>query len=288
MNYLSHPPVLYSFLVMTLSSTACILQHRFANDVVLLIDEMLGGQAAQNFGHGCAKMCMCCGVCTRQSNVSQFLHGELQLRLSALLKSTIYRYTKMKNKSIAHSDVRLALGMCHGRLMKAYYAYTDATRTGWILLSGGIAGGHIAVACNSQCLRHMKQNTCLIPGKSCMNTWVPFVKKYTYCDVECQQMQNLDAQRGRGAIMVAEARLRYRLMLKHSRKMAFITRNCIMQSANMNLAYVLNNQFLTADSGMTETIQCIIRRPGDCLELFGLFKYHDTILSIVERCYWES
>ena len=154
--------------------------------------------------------------------------------------------------------------------------------------ASGLTNSHIAVACTSRCLRHIKESTSLIPRKGSLNAWVPFVTIYRYQSVKPQRMHNFRAQYERALILVAEARLWYRLMLKHSRTIALKARIRIMMSPGWRVAYLLREQLQNEDARATETFQHIMTLPGNSLVLSGLFNEHDNILSRVECCFWES
>lgn len=280
------------------SSTKQLLCNILPVDVVTIVDEMLNHHAAHHF-YCHQNSCICCGIHTKKSNtVSQFLHTDVQLYFSCLMRQIIYTYTSLPIKLVAHSDVRSALRAIHGEVTLDYYNYLDNTHTGWMLCSSGV-DGHMAVACSSNCLRRMQQYTQLICSKNPIGVWVPFTEVYVAASVRYHVHDYIShnrvatiQQRKRVALLVSETRLWHRLMLKHSRRLAYYHRIAIVGRDCWRLACILCQQFTLQSKEIPNMMNHILSKHQNnsslTLALTGLFHKHDTILTRVDRCYWES
>ena len=277
-----------------MSSTWQLLTKILPIDVVTIVDEMLHHHPAHHF-YRPRDSCICCGIYTKPTGIiSQFLHCDVQLHFSVLMRQIIYTYSSLETKSVAHSDIRSALRVIYAQITAEYYTYIDKMQSGWMLCLNGV-DSHIAVACNSSCLQQMKQKTQLIYTKNTTGVWVPFTKFYTsttlsYCVPQyiCRDVVSTMTHKSRVAILISEVRLRHRLMLKHARNLARIHRNAIIQSAPWQTACMLCHQISRKANDIRDTIQRILIYTKNERTLSGLFYKHDSILSFVDRCYWES
>ena len=269
------------------NSSRVSLCRVFPKDVVSVIDEFLDHHPGHHF-YRCNNACICCGLCTKKSHaISQFLHTELQIQFSVLMRQIIYRYTHTEKKLTAHSDIRLALGMIYRHVTSTYYSYVDARKTGWMLCLSGVHD-YVAVACSSRCLQHMKQETSLMRVKNTTGAWLPYAHVYSYRPVVVPFATSLPLQMAYTSIFVSEARSRHRLMLRHARHLARISCKTILKSYAMTLGLILYHQLIKAPSESTKTVQAILCLNVCSRSLSNLFYQHDTILSYVDRCYWET